>query len=132
MVFLAIFVLLASLGIASVAAYFSISGLSLLFVGSGVSIVLMGAMLEIGKLITVTVLHQMWEKMSVFLKVYLVVASMVLSIITSLGIYGYLSNGYNTISVKVNSLTELKSGNNQKIKNIWLMHTGIFQICIIS
>jgi len=118
MIFLAIFVLLASLGIASVAAYFSISGLSLLFVGSGVSIVLMGAMLEIGKLITVTVLHQMWEKMSVFLKVYLVVASMVLSIITSLGIYGYLSNGYNTISVKVNSLTELKSGNNQKIKNL--------------
>jgi len=118
MMVLALFVLLASLGIASVAAYFSISGLSLLFVGSGVSIVLMGAMLEVGKLITVTVLHQMWEKMSIFLKVYLVIASMVLSIITSLGIYGYLSNGYNTISVKVNSLTELKNSNIQKVKQI--------------
>lgn len=108
MLFLAIIVLLTSLAIASVAAYFSIIGLSMLFVGSGVSIIVMGTALEVGKLITVTTLHQMWKKLGFFLKTYLFLATIVLSIITSIGIYGFLSNGYNITSVKIYALEQNK------------------------
>lgn len=106
MLFLAIIILLTSLAIASVAAYFSVIGLSMLFVGSGISIIVMGIALEVGKLITVTVLKQLWEKLGFLLKTYLLIASIALSAITSIGVYGYLSNGYNATSIKINTLTE--------------------------
>jgi hypothetical protein len=109
MLFLAIIILLTSLAIAGVAAYFSVIGLSMLFVGSGISIIVMGTALEVGKLITVTVLKQMWQDLSLLLKTYLLLASIALSAITSVGIYGYLSNGYNATSIKINSLTENKT-----------------------
>lgn len=106
MILLATIILLTSLAIAVVAAYFSVIGLSMLFVGSGVSIIVMGIALEVGKLITITTLKQMWEKLGFLLKTYLIIASIVLSVITSIGIYGFLSNGYNSTSIKINSFTE--------------------------
>jgi len=101
MLLFGILILLISLAIASVAAYFSVIGLSLLFVGSGTAIIIMGGALEVGKLVTATVLHQMWNKMNWLLKTYLFIATFILMVITSLGIYGFLSNGYNTTSIKV-------------------------------
>lgn len=108
MLFLAVIILLTSLAIAGVAAYFSVIGLSLLFVGSGVSIIVMGSVLEVGKLITVSVLHQLWDKLGKLLKTYLLIASFVLMLITSIGIYGYLSNGYNITNIKVTSYENQK------------------------
>ena len=104
MLFLAILVLITSLAIASVAAYFSIIGLALLFVGSGQSIIIMGTALEVGKLIVVSFLHHYWEKLGFLLKSYLVLATIFLMGITSIGIYGYLSNGYNATSNKVKEI----------------------------
>ena len=106
MLFLAIVLLITSLSIAGVAAYFSVVGLSLLFVGSGISIIIIGIALEVGKLVAVTTLKQLWGKLNFLLKVYLFSASVALSIITSIGIYGFLSNGYNTTSIKVHTLED--------------------------
>lgn len=118
MKFLAILVLLSALGIAGCAAYFSVIGLKLLFVGGGLSIVIMGTALEVGKIVTVTFLHQMWDKISKSLKAYLIVATVLLIVITSIGIYGYLSAGYNATSVKVAEYERQIQTNLQRISAI--------------
>jgi len=115
MIFLAILVLLASLAIAACGAYFSILGLSLLFVGSGISIIVMGTALEVGKLVAVSFLHHYWNVIGKLLKTYLIAAAIVLSAVTSVGIYGYLANGYNATAIK---LTEIEQTTNSNKKNI--------------
>jgi hypothetical protein len=128
MLFLAVIILLTSLAIAGVAAYFSVIGLSLLFVGSGVSIIIMGSILEVGKLITVSVLHQLWDKLGKLLKMYLLLASFVLMLITSIGIYGYLSNGYNATNVKVKSYENQKNLLIEKSNKLKLDNTSLSTI----
>jgi hypothetical protein len=118
MKFLAILVLLSALGIAACAAYFSIIGLKLLFIGGGISIVVMGTALEIGKIVSVTFLHQMWHKISTALKAYLIFATFLLIVITSIGIYGYLSAGYNATSIKVQEYERQINSNLQKISSL--------------
>ena len=118
MLLLAIILLITSLAIAGIAGYFSVIGLSLLFVGSGISIIVMGAALEVGKLVTVTALHHLWKRLNFLLKTYLLLASFILSVITSIGIYGYLSNGYNATSIKVKALEQSKNLNIQKIDEL--------------
>lgn len=118
MLFLAIILLITSLVIAGVAAYFSIIGLSLLFVGSGIAIIIMGSALEIGKLVAVTALHHLWYRLNGLLKTYLFIAVLALSLITSIGIYGFLGNGYNATSIKVESLKQNITLNEKKIKTL--------------
>ena len=98
---LAFLVLFSALAIAGCAAFFSVIGLKLLFVGGGVSIIVMGVALEVGKLITATFLKQKWDELGIMLRIYLILATLVLVGITSVGIYGYLSSGYNSTSVAV-------------------------------
>jgi hypothetical protein len=98
---LAFFVLLSAIAIAASGAYFSIMGLTLLFVGGGISIIVMGTALEVGKIITATFLKQKWDEITLWLKTYLVLATILLMAITSVGIYGYLSAGYTATSVSV-------------------------------
>jgi hypothetical protein len=104
MLILAILILITSLAIAGIAAYFSVVGLALLFVGSGQSIIVMGTALEVGKLVVVSFLHQYWERLNFLIKTYLIIATILLMAITSIGIYGYLSSGYNTTSNKVKEI----------------------------
>ena len=118
MLFLAIILIVTSLAIAGVSAYFSIIGLSLLFVGSGLSIIVMGTALEVGKLVAVTALHHLWDKLNFMLKTYLFAAAIVLSVITSIGIYGFLGNGYHATSIKVQSLQQNIQLNEDKIKSL--------------
>ena len=125
MYFFAIFLLLCALAIAGCAAYFSIIGLTLLFVGAGISIVIMGTALEIGKVIVVSFLHQYWEKLGLLLKTYLVLATIVLMCITSIGIYGYLSNGYNATKLKVEAYQQQIDNNNSKINEIKTENTKL-------
>lgn len=115
---LAILVFISAIAIAACAAYFSIVGLTLLFVGSATSIIVMGAALELGKLIAVSFLHQQWERISFFLKTYLIIASIILSAITSVGIYGYLASGYNATSIKVKNYEQLIESNNKLIADL--------------
>jgi len=123
MLFLAILILVIALVIAAVAAYFSIIGLTLLFVGSGHSIIVMGSALEVGKLIVVSFLHQYWEELNSWLKTYLILATIVLMAITSVGIYGYLANGYNATSIKVSQLEENITANNRTIEGLKKQNT---------
>lgn len=85
---------LTALMIASVAAFFSILGLSTIFSGAFWAIVIMGAALEVGKLVTSAWLHIKWNEIGRFLKYYLTAAVVILMLITSMGIFGLLSKAH--------------------------------------
>lgn len=90
--------------IAGAAAFFSIYGLAQIFSGTFWAVVLMGASLEAGKLVTASFLYRYWKKISTILKVYLVVAVLVLMFITSMGIFGFLSQSYQTDSLPLKEM----------------------------
>lgn len=91
-------ILLTALAIALSAAFFSVTGLAALFAGASVSVMIMAGTLEVGKLVIASLLHQYWNAMNGLLKTYLTLATAVLMVITSAGIYGFLSNGYSKTS----------------------------------
>jgi len=93
--------------IASCAAYFSILGIGMLFSGSHIAAMIMALSLELGKLVATSFLYRYWKKTQTFLKTYLITAVLILMVITSLGIFGYLSSAYQSSSVE-NKLTEDK------------------------
>ena len=108
---LSILTFITSLSIAAVAAWYSIIGLTTIFSAAVVPIIIMGVVLEIGKLVAAAWVYQNWKETNVLLKSYLVSAIVVLMLITSMGIYGFLSKshidaGINTteISVKLERL----------------------------
>ena len=83
--------LFTALAIAGVAAWFSIVGLMLLFSGMPMSIAVMAGTLEVGKLLTASWLYRYWNETSLMLRAYLTTAVVILMVITSIGIFGYLS-----------------------------------------
>jgi hypothetical protein len=83
-----------ALFIAVAAAFFSVTGLSKLFAGASTAVILMASSLEFGKLISASFLYAYWDKINKALRTYLVVGVGVLIIITSLGIYGFLTSAY--------------------------------------
>lgn len=98
---------LSSLFIASCAAFFSIIGIGMLFSGSSIAAMTMACSLELGKLVATSFLYRYWNKTQTFLKTYLTVSVVVLMIITSLGIFGYLSSAYQQSSIQ-NQVVEQK------------------------
>ena len=108
--FFIIFLGILAAALAGTAAFFSITGLAKLFVGASMAVVIMAGVLEVTKLAIASYLHQYWSKIIFAFKVYLILAVLVLMVITSVGIYGFLSNGYSKTSVdlkKMNSNIEL-------------------------
>ena len=93
--------LILSLAVAGCAAYFSVWGLSQLFAGASTAVIIMASVLEIGKVVTTTALHTYWYKLARGLKIYLTISVAVLMIITSAGIYGFLSNAYQSTANKL-------------------------------
>jgi hypothetical protein len=92
--FLPWFLLFCALGLSATAAYYSVLGLSIIFAGVAIPVIVMGSFLEISKIAIATYLHNSWKKTYTLLKVYLTIALVTLSIITSIGIYGLLSTGF--------------------------------------
>lgn len=90
-----------SILIAGTAAFFSVKGIGLLFAGSFLPVVVMASSLEIGKLFAVSFLYRKWYEMPGLLKLYLSVAVALLIVITSLGIFGFLSDAYQGTRDKV-------------------------------
>lgn len=90
-----------SILIAGTAAYFSVKGIGLLFAGSFLPVVVMASSLEIGKLFAVSFLYRKWYDMPRALKTYLSIAVLLLVLITSLGIFGFLSDAYQGTRDKV-------------------------------
>jgi hypothetical protein len=97
----AIILLLTALAISSVAAYFSVVGLALIFSAAPTAIMIMGITLEIGKLVTASFVYRWWNRLNKVMKYYFVSSVVLLSIITSLGIFGYLSKSYISDSASI-------------------------------
>ncbi len=93
--------LMMALAVAGCAAYFSVWGLSQLFAGASLAVIIMASVLEIGKLVVTTALHTYWDKLAKPLRVYLSISVIVLMLITSVGIYGFLSNAYQKTANKL-------------------------------
>jgi hypothetical protein len=105
-----------ALFIAVCAAFFSVYGISTLFAGAFLSVVIMASSLEVSKLVGVTFLYRYWSKCKLYLKFYLSLATIVLMIITSLGIFGYLSAAYQKSSIEFAATQEkIKATETQKV-----------------
>ena len=103
--------LFTALCIAGVAAWYSIVGLMAIFSGAAIAIAVMGGVLECGKLLTASWLHQNWSRTPVLLKTYLTTAVFLLMVITSLGIFGFLSKAHLEHSLTVGGTNELQINN---------------------
>jgi hypothetical protein len=109
--FLPWLLLFCALGLSGTAAYYSVYGLSIIFSGVSIPVIIMGSFLEISKISIATYLHDSWNKVYGVLKLYLTMALVTLSILTSIGIYGLLATGFQK------SIAGLEI-NNKKIKNV--------------
>ena len=89
-----ILTLITALAIAGVAAWFSIAGLMAIFSAAAMPIAVMAGTLEVGKLLTASWLYRYWNDTSLMLKSYLCIAVAILMLITSMGIFGYLSKAH--------------------------------------
>ena len=85
---------LSALSVSASAAVYSVTGLSMLFAGASTAVMIMAASLEVAKLVIASLLYQYWDKLNKILRVYLTIAALILILITSAGIYGYLSSAY--------------------------------------
>ena len=91
-----------SLAIASVAAWYSIIGLTAIFSAAVIPIIIMGIVLEIGKLVAASWVYTYWKETAKLLRAYLVSAVVILMLITSMGIYGFLSKSHIDAGVGTN------------------------------
>lgn len=92
--FLTGLMLLVALCLSSVAAYYSIVGLAAIFAAAVVPIIIMGSILEVAKLVVTVWLHEYWRQCRWIMKLYLVPAVAVLMLLTSMGIFGFLSRAH--------------------------------------
>ena len=91
---LPLFIALSALSVSGSAAFYSVSGLSKLFAGASFEVIIMASSLEVSKLVIASLLYQYWGTINKFLRTYLVTAAIILVLITSMGIYGFLSAAY--------------------------------------
>jgi hypothetical protein len=95
-----------ALSVSASAAFYSVSGLSKLFAGASLEVIIMASSLEIAKLVIASLLYQYWDSINKALRVYLTIAAGVLILITSAGIYGFLSAAYQETANKENIITQ--------------------------
>ena len=93
MIFIAI-LFLSALALSAIAAFYAITGLLTLFPAAGTSIIVMGISLEVAKLVAASWVYRNWQTAPKVLKYYFTVAVVILSFITSMGIFGYLSKAH--------------------------------------
>jgi len=95
-----------ALSVSASAAFYSVSGLSKLFAGASLEVIIMASSLEVAKLVIASLLYQYWDSINKGLRAYLTVAAGVLILITSAGIYGFLSAAYQETANKENIVTQ--------------------------
>jgi len=91
---------IAALAVSGSAAFYSVFGLSKLFAGASTQVIIMAGSLEFAKLVVASLLYQYWDTINKFLRFYLGVACFVLMVITSGGIYGFLSGAYQSTATQ--------------------------------
>jgi hypothetical protein len=85
---------ISALSVSASAAFYSVSGLSKLFAGASFEVIIMAGSLEVAKLVIASLLYQYWDTINRILRIYLSIATVILVLITSMGIYGFLSAAY--------------------------------------
>ena len=115
--FIAYLTLLSALSISGVAIFYSVIGLATIFPGAFWPVVIMGSVLEIGKLVTASWLYRHWKQTRILLKTYLATAVIVLSLITSMGIFGFLSKAHLEQNLAEDTVTQRIEIVNNKIKS---------------
>ena len=104
-----------ALSVSASAAFYSVSGLSKLFAGAEFAVILMAGSLEFAKLVTASLLYQYWDTINKALRTYLSIATIILVLITSMGIYGFLSAAYQETYSKLSVVENQKGFIQQKI-----------------
>ena len=97
--FLSLITLAVALSLSVIAAYYSIAGLASIFAAAVIPIMIMGSILELAKVVVTIWLHEYWSKARLLMKLYLVPAVMMLMLITSMGIFGFLSKAHSDQSL---------------------------------
>jgi hypothetical protein len=108
--------LLVALSLSTVAAYYSIIGLTAIFAGAVIPIIIMGSILEVGKITTTVWLRKYWHRASLTIKMYLVPAVVLLAFLTSMGIFGFLSKAHTDQSMISGDVISKISVYDEKIK----------------
>jgi hypothetical protein len=104
-----------ALSVSASAAFYSVSGLSKLFAGASLEVIIMAGSLEFAKLVTASLLYQYWDKINKSLRTYLSIATIILVLITSMGIYGFLSAAYQETYSKLSTIENQKGFIQKKI-----------------
>jgi hypothetical protein len=106
---------LAALSVSGSAAFYSVYGLGKMFAGASVQVMILASSLEFSKLVTASLLYRYWAELNKALRTYLSIATLILILVTSAGIYGFLSSAYqetankaSVVEQKVSSLEEKK------------------------
>jgi len=124
--------LLVALSLSSVAAWYSIIGLTAIFAGAVIPVIIMGGILEIGKITTTVWLRKYWHRASLLLKLYLVPAVIALALLTSMGIFGFLSKAHMEQGINTGDSQAKVSLYDEKIKtqrdNIELARKALTQM----
>jgi hypothetical protein len=107
---------LSALAVSGSAAYYSVTGLSKLFAGASTEVLIMAGSLEIAKLVIASLLYQYWSQLNKILRTYLSIACVVLVLITSMGIYGFLSAAYQETYSELAIVENKKQFLNKKIE----------------
>ena len=122
--FFAALLMLVALAITGVAGYFSILGLMAIFPASPIAVAAMGAVLEVAKLVTASWVYRNWKTANKLLKTYFTIAVVVLSFITSMGVFGYLSKAHiehttvgGSAQLKIEQLESKKESAERRLKN---------------
>ncbi len=97
-------VAISAISISFSAAFYSIFGIGKMFAGASTNVMVMAASLEFAKLVIASLLYRFWDEINKALKVYLTIACFVLIVITSAGIYGFLSSAYQETANKVENV----------------------------
>jgi len=104
-----------ALSVSASAAFYSVSGLSKLFAGASLEVIVMAGSLEFAKLVTASLLYQYWGTINKTLRTYLSIATIILVLITSMGIYGFLSAAYQETYSKLSAVENQKGFIQKKI-----------------
>ena len=122
--FLAILLMLVALSITGVAGYFSILGLMAIFPASPLAVAAMGGVLEAAKLVTASWVYRYWKTTNKLLRTYFTIAICVLSFITSMGVFGYLSKAHiehttvgGSAELQIAQLESQKTSAERRLKN---------------
>jgi len=114
--FLSYLTLTVALSLSVIAAYYSIMGLAAIFAAAVIPIIIMGSILELGKVVVTLWLHEYWSRCRLLMKMYLVPAVAALMLITSMGIFGFLSKAHSDQSLVSGDVTSKIAIYDEKIK----------------